>query len=99
VALRIVSELGNSALLVHTWYTPAGSVLFVPTKCSSVISCPDILDLEAVPRKSQLSTQFLLYFFFLFFFFVFFVVMGLELGAYTLSRSTSPIFCDGFFSR
>jgi hypothetical protein len=26
-----------------------------------------------------------------------FVVLGFELGAYTLSHSTSPLFCDGFF--
>jgi hypothetical protein len=32
-----------------------------------------------------------------FFFFFFWVVLGLELKAYTLSHSTSPIFCEGFF--
>jgi hypothetical protein len=33
---------------------------------------------------------------FLFFFF-FVAVLGFELRAYTLSHSTSPFFCDGFF--
>jgi hypothetical protein len=28
-----------------------------------------------------------------------FVVLGLELRAFTLSHSTSPIFCDRIFSR
>jgi hypothetical protein len=29
--------------------------------------------------------------------FLFFAVLGLELRAFTLSDSTSPIFCEGFF--
>jgi hypothetical protein len=29
--------------------------------------------------------------------FFFFPVLGLELGAFTLSHSTSPVFCKGFF--
>jgi hypothetical protein len=42
--------------------------------------------------KVMLSKYFIEYF-------ILFAVLGFELRAYTLSHSTSPFFCDAFFSR